>query len=82
MGNGYILKTLLLGIAAILVTSCAGISLKIGSRSEDPLKEYTLEGRGREKVLVIPVMGFLSDASERGLLGKSPQHCRGDRRRA
>ena len=72
MGNNYFLKTLLLGIAVILVTSCSGISVKIGSRSEDPLKEYTLEGRGREKVLVIPVMGFLSDASERGLLANRP----------
>ena len=72
MRKGYFLKASLLGIAAILVTSCAGFNIKIGSRSEERLKEYTLEGRGREKVLVIPVRGVLSDASERGLLANSP----------
>ncbi len=72
MGKGYFVKACLLGIAAILVTSCAGINIRVSSRSEQSLKEYTLEGRGREKVLVIPVRGLLSDASERGLLANRP----------
>ena len=72
MGKGFFFKTSLLGVAALLAVSCAGINIRIGTRSEEPLKEYTLEGKGREKVLVIPVRGFLSDASERGLLGGRP----------
>jgi len=72
MGKGCFLKASLLVMAAILLSSCAGINIRIGSRSEERLKEYTLEGRGREKVLVIPVRGFLSDASERSLLANRP----------
>ncbi len=72
MGTGFFFRTCLLGITALLVVSCGGINISIGTRSEEPLKEYTLEGKGREKVLVIPVRGFLSDASERGLLGSRP----------
>jgi len=72
MGKSHFFKASLLGMAAILVTSCAGINIRITSRSEEPLKEYTLEGRGREKVLLIPVRGFISDASEKSLLANRP----------
>ena len=72
MEKSHLFKASLLGIAAVLVTSCAGINIRITSRSEEPLKEYTLEGRGREKVLLIPVRGLISDAPERSLLANRP----------
>jgi protease-4 len=72
MGKSHLFKATLLGIAAILVTSCAGLNIRITSRSEEPLKEYTLEGRGREKVLLIPVRGLISDAPEKSLLANRP----------
>ncbi len=34
--------------------------------AQDPLEEYTLEGEGREKVLVIPIRGVLSDVPDKG----------------
>ncbi len=48
---------------------CGGLHVNIGAESKkQPLKEYTLEGRGAGKVLVIPVRGFLSDAPRKGFL--------------
>jgi protease IV len=55
-----------------LFVSCSGLAIKIGTDAEDPLKERTIEGGGRGRVLVIPITGFLSDAAERGLLGTHP----------
>jgi protease-4 len=56
----------------LLAVSCSGLSIKIGTNAEEPLKEYTLEGKGKGKVLVIPVKGFLSDVAEKGLLSDHP----------
>ncbi len=72
MGTHIFYKTFLLAITALLVASCGGINIRIGTRAEEPLKEYTLEGKGREKVLMVPVRGFLSDAPEKSLVGSSP----------
>ncbi len=57
---------------AFLSTSCLHVKVNIGPKSEEPLKEVTLEGKGREKVLVIPITGFLSDSPKTGLLGERP----------
>jgi protease-4 len=70
--QGSLLFSLLLMVVPLLVISCSGLSIKIGTKGEEPLKEYTLEGKERGKVLVIPVKGFLSDASERGILSDRP----------
>lgn len=37
----------------------------------DPLEEYTLQGKGDEKILLIPVKGFISDSSK-GVLSRRP----------
>ncbi len=59
---------LLLIATIVLATGCGGLKINIGAESREPLKEYTLQGKGRAKVLVIPVRGFLSDTPRRGLL--------------
>ena len=48
---------------------CGGLKINIGTDSKDPLKEYTLEGNERGKVLIIPVRGFISDGPKKSLLG-------------
>ncbi len=70
--HGRLLPFLSLMVVLLLAVSCSGLSIKIGTQAEERLKEYTVEGEGRGKVLVIPIRGFLSDAPERGLLGNSP----------
>ena len=60
----------LLVATAFLTSGCGGLKIKIGAQSKEPLKEYTLQGRERGKVLVIPVRGFLSDVPRKDFLGE------------
>lgn len=55
-------------VLAIWMAVALGCSPKIRlfPDAQDPLEEYTLEGEGREKVLLIPVRGVLSDVPEKG----------------
>lgn len=45
---------------ALLMTGCSVISVDLSPRIR-PLREETVEGRGRAKVLLVDVSGFLSD---------------------
>ncbi|MBF0119642.1 MAG: signal peptide peptidase SppA [Desulfobacterales bacterium] len=38
----------------------------------EPLQEFTIEGHEKGKVLVIPIIGFLSDSSKEGLIREKP----------
>lgn len=62
----------LAAILLISVASCGGFSIKLGSKAEEPLKERTIEGEGRDKILVIPITGFLSDTHRQGFLNVLP----------
>jgi protease-4 len=64
------LSMFLLVAAALLACGCTGLKVNIGADTREPLKEFTLEGKEKGKVLVIPVRGFLSDAPRRGFLGE------------
>ena len=72
MERRCVLLLFLLSVAAALMAGgCGGLKVSIGTDdAREPLKEYTLEGKGRGKVLVIPIRGFLSDAPRRGFLGE------------
>jgi protease IV len=70
MRTRFFIVTLLFMTAALLAGGCTGLKINIGSEGREPLKEFTLQGRERGKVLVIPVRGFLSDVPRRGLLGE------------
>jgi protease IV len=60
---------LVLVAAALLTGGCGGIKINVGPDSKEPLKEFTIEGKERGKVLVIPARGFISDAPRKSLLG-------------
>ena len=55
-----------------LLTACAGPQVKLFTDATDPLKEFTIEGSGGDKILLVPVRGFISDNPKKGLLGSSP----------
>ncbi|HYA12869.1 MAG TPA: signal peptide peptidase SppA [Syntrophales bacterium] len=64
-----------LGIAillVIMVTACSGPRIKLFSEAPEPLKEFTLEGSGADRILLIPVNGLISDMPKKGLIGTSP----------
>ena len=54
------------------VTACSIPRFNPFSGAIDPLKEYTLEGSGSEKILLISVQGMISDIPKKGLIRSSP----------
>lgn len=59
-------------LIVLLAGGCGGVRVNIGLGLEDALKEVTLQGKDRGKLLVIPIRGFLSDAPKKGTLGDRP----------
>ncbi len=56
----------------ILITGCAAPRVNLFNAVPDPLKEFTLEGTGSDKVLLISVTGLISDSPKKDLIGTSP----------
>jgi protease-4 len=57
---------------ALFSAGCSGPTIRLFSDSRSPLEEFTLEGEGREKVLVLPVEGKLTDIPDRGWVRTRP----------
>ncbi len=58
-------------VTALLLAGCSP-TLKLFPDARDPLEEYTLEGDGEEKILVIPVNGAITDSPKRKALRSQP----------
>ena len=56
----------------ILITGCAAPRVNLFNTVPDPLKEFTLEGTGSDKVLLISITGTISDSPRKDLLSSSP----------
>jgi protease-4 len=56
----------------VLIIGCATPKINIFSVTPDPLKEYTLEGTGADKILLIPIYGLISDNPKKGLITATP----------
>ena len=59
-------------ILAISISGCSSAKIRLFPSQADPLKEYALEGEGKEKILVIPVRGAISDAPREGMIRTKP----------
>jgi protease-4 len=59
-------------LVLISITACAGPQVKLFREAPDPLKEFTLEGVGKDKILLIPVNGLISDMPQKGVIRTSP----------
>jgi protease-4 len=55
-----------------LLSACSVSRLNIFDTAANPLREYTLEGSGKDKILLIAVNGLISDAPKKGLIKSSP----------
>jgi len=55
-----------------LLTACSAARLSLFDSTPNPLKEFTLEGKGKDKILMIAINGTISDAPKQGLTGTSP----------
>ena len=59
----------------ILVTACGGPRIKLFSDAGEPLKEFTLEGRGSDKILLIPMHGIITDTPKERFLAQIAEYC-------
>jgi protease IV len=51
-------------LAVILGSGCIRPKITLFPDATEPLKEFTLQGAGAEKILIIPVNGFISDSQK------------------
>lgn len=66
-------KYLMTVFAALLFCSgCAMPRITLFPGGGNALEEYVLEGKGKDKVLMIPIQGKISDTPEKGLLRTNP----------
>ncbi len=57
---------------AVLLTGCAFVNISLPT-GKGPLEERTIEGEGKQKILLIDVSGVINDKERRkGLAGKQP----------
>jgi protease-4 len=59
-------------LSALFFAGCSGPTIRLFSDSRSPLEEFTLEGEGREKILLLPVEGKLTDIPDRGWIRTRP----------
>ena len=66
-------KTMLLtALCVFLFCACSAPRVNIFDTTPDPLREFTLEGKGKEKILIIPVQGMITDSPQEGLFSAKP----------
>jgi protease IV len=65
----------LVAAAALLLAACSP-TLKLFPDARDPLREFTLEGKGTPKVLVVPIEGTLTDKVRRDFIRTRPDTVR------
>ncbi|HOF77702.1 MAG TPA: signal peptide peptidase SppA [Smithellaceae bacterium] len=71
MKKVYLLAMIMM-IMAIFIVGCSVPKVGLLQGTPDPLKEYTLEGTGADKILLIAVNGVISDKPKKGLIIESP----------
>lgn len=58
--------------AVLLLSGCATPRLNIFDTTPNPLQEYTLEGSGRDKILILPISGMISDSPQQEMFATKP----------
>ncbi len=64
--------TIAVSFACIMIAGCVAPNVKLFTDATDPLKEFALEGEAKEKILIIPIKGVISDFSKKGMLLSEP----------
>lgn len=63
---------LIMAFVLIFVVACSTPKIHLFKDAAAPFKEFTLQGKEKGKVLVIPIRGIISDLPERGILYSRP----------
>jgi protease-4 len=56
----------------LLASSCSFPKPGLFNNAPEPLKEFTLEGAGKDKILLVSVSGLIADIRKKGLITESP----------
>jgi len=64
------ISTCILGLCLFLASGCSFISVSLVP-SVEPLRETTVMGKGKEKILIIDITGIISEEEKRGIAGLS-----------
>ena len=59
-------------VLMLVITGCAAPRISIFGKNGEPLKEFTLQGSTKGKVLIISIKGKITDDVESGLIRKKP----------
>ncbi len=62
----------LIAVCLLTVAGCIKPKITLFPSKTEPLEEYTLQGKGDEKILVLPIKGFISDGPTGFFLAKKP----------
>jgi protease-4 len=62
---------IILLLVLILTSACGGPRIKLFGDATEPLKEFTIEGRGSDKILLIPMHGIITDTPKERFLAQS-----------
>ncbi|MDX2439973.1 MAG: signal peptide peptidase SppA, partial [Desulfobacterales bacterium] len=63
---------IILLIFVLIFSSCATPRITLFSDDTVPLQEFTLQGKGKDKILVIPIKGEISGSTSKGLIFTKP----------
>ena len=61
-----------LGVISLIFVGCTAPKIRLFPSQADPLKEFTLQGKADQKVLIIPIRGIISDTSREGIIRTRP----------
>lgn len=64
--------TIVLAVTALFVSGCAAPRIKLFPDATEPLREFTLQGTEKGKVLVIPIRGIISDTPKKAFFRARP----------
>ena len=64
--------SIIVAIAVLFLIGCEAPRIRLFPSTADPLQEYTLQGKEKGKVLVIPLRGMISDAPKRQFIRTRP----------
>src|SRR4030065_1611174 len=63
---------IIISILVVLIAGCSMPKVNLFKATPDPLREYTLEGAGADKILLVYVNGMISDNSKKGAIFTTP----------
>jgi protease-4 len=63
---------LIITITLLYTIGCAAPNIKLFPDASDPLREFTLQGTDKGKLLIIPVSGIISDVAKKGMFRVKP----------